>query len=704
MPSITRNLAGLNLLIFRTYGLRRKRFYNMQFDFDCERPAFLDFETCSESPLTTVSKYVAHPSTRALTCVVKTEATGIVKLGPYLNASDLEILARIGATHTLVAHNAPFDAAIWEKVCKLPEAKWFDTLPACRAAGLPGKLDDVATRLTGRGKDPLGKKLIDLLCYIKPGKQPVPPGPAHKLLMDYNVRDVELLEQVFNEVRSFTEPNVVAVDHIINQRGIPANRKRAERLRELYAEHSADARDAFEAMTFDELVGAAVNPGSNKQVREWFLKLGFDIRAVNKVAWKEFMQRPEDCYVGDGDDNAMEGALSVVKEAMEARREIVRVGGSKVDSALLVMDSDDRMREQLVYWGAHTGRWSARKLQPHNLPSKSIGGADPLDVELTLPGIAAAAASSTWNRSINTSDVLGAMVRTIVGWQGPVSFADYGQVELRCTAWLAGCEGMLKALEDPQASLYLATAERILRHPITKKDERYPFFKALVLGSIYGMSGAKFEAMCKGRDVDTTSLKAAGIDVGNTVKEFRKMYPELPALWRSYQDAALEAVAGSPQEAGRCRFAMVDGHLCCELPSGRCIIYRDAQIQMIVPAYLRMYGRPEIPQPTVTYNSPRGWRNFLYGSKLCENISQATCRDLLATALVNAEQAGLSPFLHVHDELGCETDKIQELLQLMSDVPDWAAGFPIMAEGYTAVCWNKHGKQKDYTALCGSML
>jgi DNA polymerase len=676
----------------------------MQYDFDCVRPAFIDFETCSESDLTTVSKYVSHPSTRALTCVVKTEATGLIRLGPYLGPMDLEILAKIAETHTLVAHNAPFDAAIWEKVCKLPEAKWFDTLPACRAAGLPGKLDEVSKRITGRGKDPMGKRLIDLLCKIKPGKQPVPAGPAHKLLMDYNARDVTELEDIFHAVRDFTEPNVVTVDHIINQRGIPANRKRALRLRELYAEHSANAKDAFEQMTFDETVQAAVNPGSNKQVRDWFLKLGFDIKAVNKTVWKEFLQRPESCYVGDGDESEMEAKLSVIKEAMEARREIVRVGGSKVDAALMVMDSDDRMREQLVYWGAHTGRWSARKLQPHNLPSKSIGGADPLDVELTLEGIERAAAASTWNRSINTSDVLGAMVRTIVGWQGPVSFADYGQVELRCTAWLADCRGMLDALADPKASLYLQTAERILRHPITKKDERYAFFKALVLGSIYGMSGAKFEAMCKGRDVDTTALKAAGIDVGNTVKEFRKMYPELPALWRGYQEACIDAVAGSPQEFGRCRFAMVNGHLCLELPSGRCIVYRDAQIQMIVPAWQKMYGKPEVPQPTVTYNSPRGWRNFLYGSKICENVAQATCRDLLATALVNAEQAGLTPFLHVHDELGCETDKIKELLQVMSDPPEWASTFPVMAEGYTAVCWNKHGKQTEYTALRGSLL
>lgn len=580
----------------------------MRYNFKPTRIAYIDFETQSEAELTTVSKYVSHPSTRALTCVVKSEATGLVKFGPYLSTSDLELLAQIGATHTMCAHNASFDAAIWERVCKLPEVEWVDTLPMCRAAGLPGGLDDVGTRLTGRGKSKDGKRLIDMLCKVKPGRTPVV-GPAHQLLLDYNVRDVELLEEVYGLVHQYEDiADVVVTDHAINWRGIPGDRARMEKLRELYALNSAKAREQFDELTDD------VNPGSTKQMREWMGRAGFSLDKVNKVAWKSFLQEPETYFVGDGD---IEGPLSLVKEAMELRREVVRVGGSKVDAALLVMDSDDRMREQLVHWGAHTGRWSARKLQPHNFPSASIG-VYPEEVELTPQGVELAAEEGTrlLGRNVNSSDVLGALLRTFVTSADGVSFADYGAVELRAVAWLANCSNMLNALRDPKASLYLDTAERIFGERISKKDDRYVFVKALVLGSTYGMSGAKFEAMCKLRDVDTSALHEIGISVADTVKEFRKLYPELPTVWREYGDAVMAAVQGEPQEAGRCRFYMRDGHLHAELPSERCIVYRDAKVEMLVPAYCKMYNMPEIPVPTVTYRGPR-FRGFLYGSKVC---------------------------------------------------------------------------------------
>lgn len=674
----------------------------MKYNFQPTRCAFIDFETQSENDLVTVSKYVTHPSTRALTCVVKTEATGVVRLGPYLSPADLELLSQIASTHTLVAHNASFDAAVWERVCGLPEAEWFDTLPACRAAGLPGRLDDVGMRLTGRGKDKNGKTLIDMLCKIKPGgKVPPASNPAYKLLMQYNVRDVELLEEIYDKVHQYTEPEVIAADHAINWRGMPANRQRAERIQELYATNKEEAREAF-----DELTDGA-NPNSTKQVTEWLSRVGFAFEKVNKVVWKTFLQDPSSQYVGDGD---YEGALSIVKEAMEYRREVARVGGGKVNAMLAAMDSDERIREQLVYWGAHTGRWSARKVQPHNFPSSDVG-VHPEEVELTEEGVAEAAVHGTEHfaklgqrKVVNKSDVLGALLRTVITHEDGLSFADYGAVELRAVAWLCNCTAMLDALKDPKASLYLDTAERIFGERISKKDDRYVFVKALVLGSTYGMSGAKFEAMCKLRDVNTDALDKLGISVSGTVKEFRKLYPELPAVWSELGDAVLAATSGEPTEAARCQFFMHEGHLHCRLPSGRCIVYRDARVELTVPAYCRMYNMPEIPVPTVVYTQPRGWRGFLYGSKVCENVAQAVCRDLLATSTVHAEQMGFEPVVHVHDELGCRTRNLDGMLQMMSDVPEWADGFPILVEGYTSNYWSKFGRHEESVALCGRLL
>lgn len=83
----------------------------------------------------------------------------------------------------------------------------------------------------------------------------------------------------------------------------------------------------------------------------------------------------------------------------------------------------------------------------------------------------------------------------------------------------------------------------------------------------------------------------------------------------------------------------------------------------------------------------RQWgKQYTYGGKLAENITQALCRDLLAVALVNVDAAGWPIILHVHDEIVTEVPNTPEysvakLEEMMCALPSWAAGFPLAAEG-----------------------
>jgi DNA polymerase len=85
----------------------------------------------------------------------------------------------------------------------------------------------------------------------------------------------------------------------------------------------------------------------------------------------------------------------------------------------------------------------------------------------------------------------------------------------------------------------------------------------------------------------------------------------------------------------------------------------------------------------------------MYGGKWAENLTQAVCRDLLATAVLLAEEAGLNPILHIHDELICEVpaacadDDLRRLVILMSTPPQWATGFPVKVEGFTTPRYGK---------------
>lgn len=674
--------------------------------------AFADFETQSSCDLRehTTHQYASDKSTRALTLCIKVDGT-MHRFGPYLDAVAKASIAALTEGRTIVAHNAPFDAAVWELSEGLPAREWFDTLPCCRAAGYPGKLDEVSKILGLGGKDKNGKLLIDLLCIIKRGFIP-PVGPAHKLLLDYNEKDVDDLEGIYNAVKDFGEPDVIEADRAVNDRGIPVDGAYLQKLKAMFDANTRDSRD-----NFTEKVGE-VNPSSPKQMMEWLRKQGFNVPACNKVVWKSMLENPDKYFVGDGDQDT---AFEVVREAMEIRREVVRVSGSKVDTALQILESDGRIREQHVYFGAHTGRWSGRALQVQNLPATSgLNNSESyrLSLDPSYEEAKAIAEAETVRRRATgepacaTSDVLASLLRPMVRSDTGLLFADYAAIELRGVAWLGDCSRMLNVLSDPSASIYLDMGEEVFGRRISKSDlPRYMFCKSLVLGCGYGMSGNKFEYICKLRNIKTSTLAEAGISAKDAVKLFRQTYPEIPAVWKAYGDAVLDTVRSREETyAGKCMFSMVGPDMHCMLPSGRPIVYRNARIELLVPGWQALYNMPERPMPTVVYDKPSskfGKTGFLYGSKVAENVTQAICRDLLAYALVCAEQEGLQPVLHVHDELCCEQpeEKLSKLLEIMSAPPSWAEGFPLLIEGCAAPVWTKQTKGfKELKAMNGKML
>ena len=676
----------------------------MKFDFNPKRVAFLDFETQSEVDIDTVTKYAKHPSTRALTCCVLTDDGEMHRLGPYLGEPELATLRKLAAEYTLVAHNATFDGTIWELTCGLPEATWFDTLPCARAAGLPGKLDDIGTLLTGAGKDKNGKLLIELLCKIKNGRVPAI-GPAHKMLLDYNARDSELLGQIFERVKGYGEPDVIEQDYIINKRGIPADRKMLEQIRDLFISDGKRLEKQFSEHT------GGVNPKSAKQVKDWMRRLGFAVDSISRFGYKDFVDKPDDYWVGDESDDKA-ASLAIVLEAMEERRGIARVGLGKVEAGLRCLESDDRIRDQFVYWGAHTGRWSGRDLQLHNMPKGlTDGDYGPLGLRDLMPTYDIVMAAAARARELvptarcDVADILNTMLRHVVRSDN-LLVADYGAVEARGAAFMAGAEGMLEVFRDPSRSVYLEMGHTVFGEPISKKGDKlkYTVSKMLVLGCNYGMSGPKFNHTCNQRGIDVASV----VDPRKAVRDYREKFPEIPAMWRAYHDAVHEAVSGTETFACRCLFYMDRGDLRVRLPSGRLLCYRNARIEPRVPGYCKLFGMPEVPVPTVVFDKPRkGMTGFLYGSKIAENIVQAFCRDLLADAMIRCEQAGIPPVLHVHDELVAEAppSRFAEFMEIMSTGPAWADGMPILAEGYSGAIWTKAPKgYHEANYLMGSKL
>lgn len=188
---------------------------------------------------------------------------------------------------------------------------------------------------------------------------------------------------------------------------------------------------------------------------------------------------------------------------------------------------------------------------------------------------------------------------------------------------------------------------------------------------------------------------------------WRESHPKTCAFWNDLESAAMNAIknpgksywAGAEVRENGDRAIRIrrtkgkDGSpgwwLQVELPSGRILSYPGIGISVekqIDEDDDRAEYRERIRYMGENQTTRQWGKQYTYGGKLAENVTQALCRDLLANALVTVENAGWPIILHIHDECVCEVPNTEEytakmLEDMMCILPSWAAGFPLAAEG-----------------------
>jgi DNA polymerase len=326
------------------------------------------------------------------------------------------------------------------------------------------------------------------------------------------------------------------------------------------------------------------------------------------------------------------------------------VAAKKFGTALDAMNEDSRLRGGFRFFGAHTGRWAGRGVQPHNLPREQLD--TELDTEMAILDLLLTGETD--------ARTLKALVRAL--FVGPFTVSDYSSIEARVISWLAGEQWALDAFYAGR-DIYVETAKRM--GGLTRSQG-----KVAVLA--LGFNGGIKSLQAMGAQGDDGQLQFL-------VDQWRAANPAICAFWKTMGEAFRLGGPVGPhitiEKDGSSRYM--------RLPSGRAIGYHDCRFEWTETRY-----GPKM-QPSFR-DSRRGWQQRTYGGRLSENATQAVARDILAEALVRVDAAGHAVVGHVHDEMIVEGEvPLEELTRLMTVPPDWADGLPIDAAGFSCRRYRK---------------
>jgi DNA polymerase len=729
---------------------------------------FMDIETQSTADLKEMGSYyyLTHPTTRIMSTVFLHDKTAYIWVPAYACPKDLEhetiepvkgfgfedyetkliISNDLPScvydwyhTKTWVAHNAEqFDSIAWKYLVPSRDGiqpRWYDTINAARAASLYGSIDKLGTLYFNHGKSEEGKRSMMMLSKAKVKKEKTiyNVGTVHlwKMMLRYNLIDVLIMRHVYNETLEYPERDVLDVHSEINQRGIYIDRKFLDFLWQAWGEVEAETYKRISELTGGKLNQANIR--NTNAIKAWLEKAGLRLdclyMSLNKDAKEQkisiaknyinaFYDAPEDFI----DESVDDEGLCRIMEVLKLRSMANRTSKAKLTRMMLSVSKEDgRLRNMFAYHQAvPTGRWAGKGVQPHNLAKghSKVNTGTVLKLfeedKLTLEAMNDLCQEySLSGEECRKDDLLTTVLRPVFcAEKGNVlGFVDYGSIEGRGVAWVADERWLLAEFAKPNADVYIIMASDIYGREITKdhKDERQ-VGKITVLGCGYNMGPGKFKVFC-----ETTKPKVDLVKAGTTadicIKKYRAKNPNICRLWKLYELAALDAIRGTPRVAGKCRFFMRDHCLNIQLPNGKRLIYRAAEITREVPQWALLRGIPCGEKDTIKYRHTYGNRKTIYGGLITENIVQSISSMLLRESLLRLQEEGIPVVGHVHDEILIEVPEnriehdLKVMAEIMSETPDWAKGFPIAVEGHANRRYVKTPMKGDYVveALGGTV-
>ncbi len=688
----------------------------------------IDFETRSvvELKKTGVYVYAESPTTDVWCCAfaIGDDPVELWLPGQPYPRSLADAVAAGGLLH---AWNAMFDRVIWRDIM-VPRYGWQPTtirqwrcpMSAALAMGFPGALKYAAPALgLDINKDEQGYRMMMRMARprsVNPDGSYVwwdEPEKANRLAA-YCVQDVEVERAIYRRLTPLTasEQETYFLDQEINDRGMCVDGEFCEAAKHIIAE-AAKRYDK----EMGEVTGWTVERCTNvAQLAQFCRDSGVDVTSLRKDKVAELLVQQD--------------LPPAVRDALELRQDAGKASIRKINTALLSRCDDGRGRGYLLYYGATTGRWSGKLLQPQNLQRPAKG----VDVDCVIADIMTGSLDLVEMLHGSPLVALGNAIRGIV-CAAPgkkLIAADLAQIESRVLAWLAGEQWKLDAFSAYDAGTgpdnYIVGYSRSFGVPPERVDATQRLIgkvQELALGfgggvgaflsmtRIYGVDiGENYDMLReaspdlaeraaeafadRGKDSDTpmrTWVAAEIVKLG-----WREANPRIVQLWADLEASALRALdePGEIVPCGKVSFLKKGSFLWVQLPSGRPLCYPyPALTEKEMPWKDKKTGRLA-RKLTFTFKTEIKHKfvdSYAYGGLWSENVTQAAARDVLADALKRLDAAGYSPVLHAHDEAVAEVPQdfgsVEEFCRLMSEVPAWAKGCPISAAGWAGERYRK---------------
>lgn len=674
--------------------------------------------------------YAEHPSTEVLSLAYDLKDGLGARLWLPSMGPPFELFEHIAAGGLLEAWNSAFEWHIWSNVCvrmgwpPLPFWQLRDAMAKARAWSLPAKLGkaaevlEVADQKIGDGTRLLNKFSKPRNPTKKDDRRRLRPTDPDQLedggkLYDYNIGDIKAESAVSARIPDLSpeELELWLLDQCINFRGVNIDRQ-------ALANCKAIIEQAHERYTAElvALTGGTVKGASEIQkLSGWLGAQGVHMASLDAEHVEAALKR--------------EDLPPAAQRALEIRATLGAASVKKLFAIDRRTSRDGRLRDLFAFCGAdRTGRFAGRGPQPQNLPNSgpkvrlcdatngcgrhygahldtcpwcSAPGWASEAAEWGIEAVEDALAVIAYGKLAYVEAVFGDAVAAVSGClRGLFSAAegcdlicsDYSAIEAVVLAALAGEEWRLEVFRT-HGKIYEMSAAKITGIPFeefqrhkAETGDHHPMRKKVgkVAELASGYQGGYGAWLAFGAD-----KHLAEQEIRDAIKAWRKESPNIVKFWYGLEDAAVAAV----QNPGQCytfrgiTYGVKDDVLYCQLLSGRKLCYHSPRLHPDVTPW----GKQVLKLTYMGWNTdykkgPTGWlRLETYGGKLCENVVQATARDILTHALVNVERAGYAVVLHIHDEIVAEvmagTGSVEEFERIMATLPPWCADWPIKAAG-----------------------